>query len=330
MRSALHSAPRVHCTACELCLRMHMHAPHIHIHIHELTCRYADMQTCRVAPTRHPPGAGGAVRHAAWLDDRRAVVSRGASALGRDRRAGDRPAAAAGTSHLAPRTPLARCNAHPVRIGALVHTPCTHACMDSPTRALAQQGTRVGSTANLTVAGSSTSSGVWALSLSACGGLLAAVSSDGRLEARCQEGAPGGQGAAASYRLVSRGLVQLHDAPHPEAAAAGAESSARAMRVLLGEAAEAPPPLAPDGQAPTPPYLALRVVAFNPNPAHRQWVVCAGPSGLLACVCMPSSGKPSGKSKGRPPKGKAPKAGRESGAWAAVDQVCGMPVSDPD
>ena len=101
MRSALHSAPRVHCTACELCLRMHMHAPHIHIHIHELTCRYADMQTCRVAPTRHPPGAGGAVRHAAWLDDRRAVVSRGASALGRDRRAGDRPAAAAGTSHLA-------------------------------------------------------------------------------------------------------------------------------------------------------------------------------------------------------------------------------------
>ena len=197
--------------------------------------------------------------------------------------------------------------------------------MHSPTRAHTQQGARVGSSANLAVAGSSTSLGVWALSLSACGGLLAAVSSDGRLEVRCQEGK-----SAASYRLVSRGLVQLHDAPRPEATAAGAESSARAMRVLLGEAAEASPPPAPDGQAPAPPHLALRVVAFNPNPAHRQWVACAGPSGLLACVRMPSSGKPSGKPKGRPPKGKASKAGRGSGAWAAVDEVCGMPVSDPD
>ena len=329
MRSALHSAPRVHCTACELCLRMHMHAPHIHIHIHELTCRHAELHlhATRQVPVARYAMQPGWMTGVLWSPVGQALLA-----------ATDAPAIvlqllqAPRTSHVccAPRTPYARCNAHPVRIGALVHTPCTHACMDSPTRALAQQGTRVGSTANLTVAGSSTSSGVWALSLSACGGLLAAVSSDGRLEARCQEGAPGGQGAAASYRLVSRGLVQLHDAPHPEAAAAGAESSARAMRVLLGEAAEAPPPLAPDGQAPTPPYLALRVVAFNPNPAHRQWVVCAGPSGLLACVCMPSSGKPSGKSKGRPPKGKAPKAGRESGAWAAVDQVCGMPVSDPD
>ena len=144
------------------------------------------------------------------------------------------------------------------------------------------------------MAGSSTSFGVWALSLSACGGLLAAVSSDGRLEVRRQEAKPGGQAAAASCRLVSRGLVQLHEAPRPEAAAAGAESSARAVRVLLGEAAEAPPPPAPDGQAPTPPHLALRVVAFNPNPAHRQWVACAGPSGLLACVRVPS-GEPSGK-----------------------------------
>ena len=116
--------------------------------------------------------------------------------------------------------------------------------------------------------------------------------------------------------------------------AAGAESSARAVRVLLGEAAEAPPPPAPDGQAPTPPHLALRVVAFNPNPAHRQWVACAGPSGLLACVRMPSSGKPSGKPKGRPPKAKAPKAGTASGVWIAVDDDevgHGMPVvSDPE
>ena len=161
-------------------------------------------------------------------------------------------------------------------------------------RARAPQGTRVGSASNLAMAGSSTSFGVWALSLSACGGLLAAVSSDGRLEVRRQEAKPGGQAAAASCRLVSRGLVQLHEAPRPEAAAAGAESSARAVRVLLGEAAEAPPPPAPDGQAPTPPHLALRVVAFNPNPAHRQWVACAGPSGLLACVRVPS-GEPSGK-----------------------------------
>ena len=117
-------------------------------------------------------------------------------------------------------------------------------------RARAPQGTRVGSASNLAMAGSSTSFGVWALSLSACGGLLAAVSSDGRLEVRRQEAKPGGQAAAASCRLVSRGLVQLHEAPRPEAAAAGAESSARAVRVLLGEAAEAPPPPAPDGQAP--------------------------------------------------------------------------------
>ena len=74
------------------------------------------------------------------------------------------------------------------------------------------------------MAGSSTSFGVWALSLSACGGLLAAVSSDGRLEVRRQEAKPGGQAAAASCRLVSRGLVQLHEAPRPEAAAAGAET----------------------------------------------------------------------------------------------------------
>ena len=177
----------------------------------------------------------------------------------------------------------------------------------------------MGSASNLAMAGSSTSFGVWALSLSACGGLLAAVSSDGRLEVRRQEAKPGGQAAAASCRLVSRGLVQLHEAPRPEAAAAGAESSARAVRVLLGEAAEAPPPPAPDGQAPTPPHLALRVVAFNPNPAHRQWVACAGPSGLLACVRVPSGGKPSGKPKGRPPKAKAPKAGTASGVWIAVD-----------
>ena len=201
-------------------------------------------------------------------------------------------------------------------------------------RARAPQGTRVGSASNLAMAGSSTSFGVWALSLSACGGLLAAVSSDGRLEVRRQEAKPGGQAAAASCRLVSRGLVQLHEAPRPEAAAAGAESSARAVRVLLGEAAEAPPPPAPDGQAPTPPHLALRVVAFNPNPAHRQWVACAGPSGLLACVRVPSGGKPSGKPKGRPPKAKAPKAGTASGVWIAVDDDevgHGMPlVSDPE
>ena len=82
----------------------------------------------------------------------------------------------------------------------------------------------MGSASNLAMAGSSTSFGVWALSLSACGGLLAAVSSDGRLEVRRQEAKPGGQAAAASCRLVSRGLVQLHEAPRPEAAAAGAET----------------------------------------------------------------------------------------------------------
>ena len=79
---------------------------------------------------------------------------------------------------------------------------------------------------------------------------------------------------------------------------------------------------------------ALRVVAFNPNPAHRQWVACAGPSGLLACVRVPSGGKPSGKPKGRPPKAKAPKAGTASGVWVAVDDDevgHGMPlVSDPE
>ena len=76
--------------------------------------------------------------------------------------------------------------------------------------------------------------------------------------------------------------MQLHEAPRPEAAAAGAESSARAVRVLLGEAAEAPPLPAPDGQAPTPPHLALRVVAFNepsPSPMGRlRWALRA------ACV----------------------------------------------
>ena len=323
---------------------MHMHTPYIHIHIHIhihmyiCICIHADMHSCTLHATRQVPVARYAMQPG-WMTG--VLWSPVGEAL---LAATDAPAIvlqllqAPRTSHLAPRTshvccaprtPHARCNAHPVRIRAYVRTPCTHACMHSPTRARAQQGTRVGSTSNLAMAGSSTSSGVWALSLSACGGLLAAVSSDGRLEVRCQEGKPGGQGTAASYRLVSRGLVQLHDAPRPEVAAAGVESSARAMRVLLGEAAEAPPPPAPDGQAPTPPHLALRVVAFNPNPAHRQWVACAGPSGLLACVRMPSSGKPSGKSKGRPPKGKTPKAGRGSGAWAAVD-VCGIPVSDPD
>ena len=173
------------------------------------------------------------------------------------------------------------------------------------------------------MAASSASSGVWALSLSTCGDLLAAVSSDGRLEVRSQKGKPASKSALASFRLVSRGLLQLQDA---HAAVAAAEGSERAICVLLGEAADAPPPLAPDGQAPTPPHLALRVVAVNPNPAHRQWVVTAGPSGLLACVRMPapeeldprarapaSSGKPkgrppSGKPKGRPPlpKGGAP------------------------
>jgi len=169
------------------------------------------------------------------------------------------------------------------------------------------QGTRVGSMANLTMAGSSPSMGVWALSLSACGGLLAAVSSDGRLEVRRQE-------CTAWRQLIPRGLLQLRDAPpRPDATAAGAESSARAMHVLLGEAAEAAPPPAPDGQAPTPPHLALRVVAFNPNPAHRRWVACAGPSGLLACVRMPTPDElalrtSSGKPRRNPPKGMASKA----------------------
>ena len=266
------------------------------------------MHECRRAqwhPTRHLPGARGAVRHAARLDDRRGVVSRGRSAPGLDRRAGDRPAAAAGTAHTAHRTPHTAHRtphaAHRTPHAPVQRAPRAHSCIRAyavrafaHARARAPQGTRVGSASNLAMAGSSTSFGVWALSLSACGGLLAAVSSDGRLEVRRQEAKPGGQAAAASCRLVSRGLVQLHEAPRPEAAAAGAESSARAVRVLLGEAAEAPPPPAPDGQAPTPPHLALRVVAFNPNPAHRQWVACAGPSGLLACVRMPSSGEPSG------------------------------------
>ena len=327
-----------------------MHALHLHMRVHMYVCTHARMHpctnagvhsgtlhaTCQVPVARYAMQPGW-MTGVAWSPVGEALLA-----------STDAPAIvlqllqAPRTAHTAHRTPLtARRTPHTACAGAtrtpcaLVHTCIRGACIRPRARARgAPQGTRVGSASNLAMAGSSTSFGVWALSLSACGGLLAAVSSDGRLEVRRQEAKPGGQAAAASCRLVSRGLVQLHEAPRPEAAAAGAESSARAVRVLLGEAAEAPPPPAPDGQAPTPPHLALRVVAFNPNPAHRQWVACAGPSGLLAWVRVPSGGKPSGKPKGRPPKAKAPKAGTASGVWVAVDDDevgHGMPlVSDPE
>ena len=318
-----------------------MHALHLHMRVHMYVCTHARMHpctnagvhsgtlhaTCQVPVARYAMQPGW-MTGVAWSPVGEALLA-----------STDAPAIvlqllqAPRTPH---RTPHAARRTRPVQ-----RAPRAHSCIRAyamrafaHSRARAPQGTRVGSASNLAMAGSSTSFGVWALSLSACGGLLAAVSSDGRLEVRRQEAKPGGQAAAASCRLVSRGLVQLHEAPRPEAAAAGAESSARAVRVLLGEAAEAPPPPAPDGQAPTPPHLALRVVAFNPNPAHRQWVACAGPSGLLACVRVPSGGKPSGKPKGRPPKAKAPKAGTASGVWIAVDDDevgHGMPVvSDPE
>ena len=326
-----------------------MHGLHLHMRVHMYVCTHARMHpctnagvhsgtlhaTCQVPVARYAMQPGW-MTGVAWSPVGEALLA-----------STDAPAIvlqllqAPRTPHTAHRTPLtARRTPHTACAGAtrtpcaLVHTCIRGACIRPRARARAPQGTRVGSASNLAMAGSSTSFGVWALSLSACGGLLAAVSSDGRLEVRRQEAKPGGQAAAASCRLVSRGLVQLHEAPRPEAAAARAESSARAVRVLLGEAAEAPPPPAPDGQAPTPPHLALRVVAFNPNPAHRQWVACAGPSGLLACVRVPSGGKPSGKPKGRPPKAKAPKAGTASGVWVAVDDDevgHGMPlVSDPE
>ena len=326
-----------------------MHGLHLHMRVHMYVCTHARMHpctnagahsgtlhaTCQVPVARYAMQPGW-MTGVAWSPVGEALLaSTDAPAIVLQLLQAPRTAHTAHrTPHAARRTPHTACAGATRTPCALVHTCIRGACIRPRARARAPQGTRVGSASNLAMAGSSTSFGVWALSLSACGGLLAAVSSDGRLEVRRQEAKPGGQAAAASCRLVSRGLVQLHEAPRPEAAAAGAESSARAVRVLLGEAAEAPPPPAPDGQAPTPPHLALRVVAFNPNPAHRQWVACAGPSGLLACVRVPSGGKPSGKPKGRPPKAKAPKAGTASGVWVAVDDDevgHGMPlVSDPE
>ena len=167
------------------------------------------------------------------------------------------------------------------------------------------QGARVGSEHHLSLAASGGTIGVWALSLSACGGLLAAVSWEGRLEARSQQ-CTTLWAATPLYQMLPRGLVQLHavaaqaqqqqqqQQQQPAAAAADAPDGAAAataeeMRVLLGAAAEAAPPAIPEGQPPPSPRLALRTVAFNPNPAHRRWVACAGPSGLLACVRVPAS-----------------------------------------
>ena len=197
-----------------------MHALHMHMHVHIYVCTHARMHpctnagvhngtlhaTCQVPVARYAMQPGW-MTGVAWSPVGEALLA-----------STDAPAIVLQLLQ-APRTPYtarARRTPHAARRTRPVQrAPRVHSCIRAyavrafaHVRARAPQGTRVGSASNLAMAGSSTSFGVWALSLSACGGLLAAVSSDGRLEVRRQEAKP----RAGRRRVVQARLARARAA----------------------------------------------------------------------------------------------------------------------
>ena len=126
---------------------------------------------------------------------------------------------------------------------------------------------------------------LWGVALSEGGDRLAVAGSMGELHLLAQAAPKGAaQVRQGAHQMRSRCVVRLRP---PADADAGADAGAGGeVHVALGKAAaREAKPLA----AGVPDEMALRCVGWNPNPAHRHWVACAGPAGLVACVRCPDA-----------------------------------------